>query len=123
MPRLILLEASISAFRKTILTLREQPSIHFNIIFSPQLPFGELGAFFLASWDPVFACREHLGASLPHLGSTLGSHFGVSDAPREAILEDHGSSRMDTKLPVTGFWSILELFRDLFMSVFRVQNE
>ena len=29
---------------------------------------------------------------------------------------------MDTKLPVTGFLSILESFQDLFMSVLGVQN-
>ena len=93
MPRLILLESSISAFRKTILTLREQPSVHLNIscFFSPQLPFGELGAFFLAFWDSMFAPREHLGRPFWHLGSTLGSQFGVSEAPSEAILapRDH----------------------------------
>ena len=62
-----------------------------KVIFSPQLPFGELGAFFLAFRDSIFAPREHLGRPFWHLGSTLGSHFGVSEAPWEAILapRDH----------------------------------
>ena len=49
------------------------------------MPFGKLGAFFLAFWDSIFAPRDHLGRPFWHLGSTLGSHVGVSDAPWEAI--------------------------------------
>ena len=49
------------------------------------MPFGKLGAFFLTFWDSIFATREHLGGPFWHLGSTLGSYFGVSGAPWEAI--------------------------------------
>ena len=69
------------------------------------MPFGELGAFFFTFWDRIFAPREHLGGPFWHLGGTLGNYFGVSGAPWEAILaprdEDHGGSRMDTKLKMT----------------------
>ena len=78
---------------KNIVTPREQPSIHFNIscLFSPQIPFERLCAFFLTFRDPIFAAQEHLGIPFWHLGSTLGNHFGVSEAPWEAILahRDH----------------------------------
>ena len=88
---------------------------------------------------PLLASRDcHLGALVPPFWHS-GSHFGTSGAPWVAILvprehlgrpfwhlgttlEDHGSSRMDTKLQMTGFLSILEWFRDLFMSVLGVQN-
>ena len=84
---MILLESSNSAFRKTILTRREQPSIHFNIsCFFPRMPFGELGAFFSTFRNPIFATREHLGRLFWHLGSTLGGHFSISGAPWEAML-------------------------------------
>ena len=55
------------------------------------MPLGELGAFFLTFRGPVFAPREHLGRPFWHLGSTLVSHFGVSEAPWDAILalRDH----------------------------------
>ena len=55
------------------------------------MSFGKLGAFFLTFRDSIFATREHLGGSFWHLGSTLGSYFGVSGAPWEAILapRDH----------------------------------
>ena len=107
-PRLLSLESSISAFRKTILTLREQPSIHLNIscfFFLPRMPFGKLGAFFFeisgsyfctpgAPRGTILAPREHLGMPFWCLGSSLGGHFGTT-------LENHGSSRMDTKLQMT----------------------
>ena len=43
-------------------------------------PFGGLGASFLTFWEPFW-----------HLGRTLGSNFGTSGAPLEAILapRDH----------------------------------
>ena len=99
----------------TILTPREQRSIHLNIscFFSPQMQLGELGAFFLTLRDSIFAPQEH-----------LGDHFDISGAPWVVILvsrkhlgkqfwylgttlEDHSNSRMDTKLQITGFLSIL----------------
>ena len=41
--------------------------------------------------EPIFDSQEHLGGPFWHLGSTLGSRFGVSGAPWEAILapRDH----------------------------------
>ena len=47
----------------TISAPREQPSIHLNIpcLFSPQMPLGEFGAFFLAFRDSLFARQEPLG--------------------------------------------------------------
>ena len=65
----------------------------------------------------ILAPREHLARPFWHLGSNLGAIL----APR-TTLEDHGSSRMDTELQITGFLPILEWFRDLFLSVFMIQN-
>ena len=89
---MILLESSGSAFRKTILTSREQPSIHFNIscFFVPSschwrarcLLFGISGFHFRipgAPWETILALREHLGEPFWHFGSTSGSHFGTWD--------------------------------------------
>ena len=92
----------------------------------------------LCRW-PLLASRDcHLGALvLPFLYS--GSHFGTSAAPSVVIfvflkhlekpfwhfgttLEDHGSSRMDTKLQITGLLSISEWFRHLFLSVLGIKN-
>ena len=70
---LILLESCISAFRETILTPRQQPSIHCNIIscfFSPRMPFEQLGALFFTFWNPFL-----------HRRSTLGNYFGISGTP------------------------------------------
>ena len=55
------------------------------------MSFGKLGAFFLTFRDPIFAPREHLEGPFWHFGSTMGSYFGVSEAPWEAILapRDH----------------------------------
>ena len=55
------------------------------------MPFGELGAFFLTFRDPIFASREHLGRPFWDVGTTLGSHFGISGAHWGAILapRDH----------------------------------
>ena len=84
-PRMILLESSISASRKTILTPRKQPIIHFNI-----------SCLFL------FEC--HLGCSVPSFwdfgtpfllpGSTEGNHLGTSRASWDIILapRDHPHS-------------------------------
>ena len=67
------------------------PISTYHVLFSVQLPFGELGAFFLAFRDSIFASREHLRKRFWHFGSTLGSNFGTSGAPWEAILapRDH----------------------------------
>ena len=62
------------------------------MFFSPQMQFGELGAFFLHFGTPFFASREDLGRPFWHLGrhpaqsfwclgSTLGGHFGTSGPP------------------------------------------
>ena len=90
--------------------------------------FGSLGASFLTFWEPFWHPGSTWGSDL----ATSGAPWGAILAPREHLgrpfwylgttLEDHGSSRMDTKLQMTGFLSILEWFRDLFMSVFGVQN-
>ena len=45
------------------------------------MQFGELGAF-----GPIFAAQEHLGRPFWDVGTTLGSHFGISGAPWGAIL-------------------------------------
>ena len=68
----------------------EHPFQHL-IFFSPRMPFGNLGAFFLTFRDSIFAPREHLWKAFWHLRTTLGSHFGISGAPWEAILasRDH----------------------------------
>ena len=73
---LILCESSISAFRETI------SEYH---VFSLQMPFGKLGAFFLTFRDPTFSPREHLGKQFWQLGTTMGTHFGISGAHWEAI--------------------------------------
>ena len=108
-----------------LIILRATPSAAGPFFF---VPFGFAGSRF---WG-------HLGASVPPFWHS-GSHFGISGAPWEAILvppehlgkpcwhlgttlEDHGSSMMHTKLQITGFWSILEWFLDLFMSAFQAQN-
>ena len=71
-PRLILLESSISAFWKTVLTLQEQPSIHFNIIscffFSSDAIWGARCFRFLAFWDSIFAPWVVILVSWKHLG-------------------------------------------------------
>ena len=80
-------------------------------VFSPRMPLESSAASF-----------SHFGTPFSHPGSTLGNDFGISGAPWGAIwalrehlgrpfwhlgttLEDH-SSRMDTKLQITGFLSI-----------------
>ena len=52
--------------------------------------FRSLGAFFLISWEPFWHPRP-LGKRFWHFGSILGSHFGTSRLPRDAILapRDH----------------------------------
>ena len=73
-------------------------------------PFWHSGSHFGTPeppWGPILASREHIGRPFSHLGATL---------------EDHGSSRMDTKLQITRFLTILEWFLDLFLSVFHAQN-
>ena len=82
----------------------------------------------IAIWGPwcllvdtlgaILASRNHRWDPFCHLGSKLGRHFSHLGT----TLEDHGSSRMDKKLPITGFTSILKWFRDRFLSVFGVQN-
>ena len=44
-----------------------------------------------APWENILAPQDHLGEPFWHLGSTLGSHVGMSGAPWEAILapRDH----------------------------------
>ena len=69
---------------------------------SPQLQFWRLGASIFEPWGP-FTPREHPGGPFWH--------------PR-ATLEDHGSSRTDTRLSGTGFSYILEWFRDLIFTAF-----
>ena len=61
------------------------------MFFSVQLLLRELGGFFLAFWDSIFASWEHLRKRFWHFGSTLGGNFGTSGAPWEAILapRDH----------------------------------
>ena len=80
------LETSWEILLATILTPREQPSIHLNI---PCLFFSS-DAFFLTFRDSIFAPREHLGRPFWHLGSALGCDFGVSGAPWVAILAPQG---------------------------------
>ena len=97
-------------------TLGEQPSTHFNI--SCFFPFScHMGSSVPSFW--------HFGTPFSHPGSTSGNDFGTSGAPWGAILaprehlgmpfwhlgttlEDHGSSRIDTKLQTAGFLLILE---------------
>ena len=55
------------------------------------MPFGKLGAFFLTFRDPISAPRQHLGKPFWHLGTTMGTHFGISGAHWDAIFapRDH----------------------------------
>ena len=76
---------------------------HFDTSGAAEHPFQQIMFFFFsdAIWVPRClligivgfhsAPQEHLGRPFWHLGSTLGSHFGVSEAPWEAILatRDH----------------------------------
>ena len=61
------------------------------MFFFRSVAIWELGAFFLAFLDSIFASQEHLGKRFWHFGSTLGSHLGTSGASWEAILapRDH----------------------------------
>ena len=93
-PRLILLESFISAFRKTILTLQERPSmLHFNIscFFLVRCHLGRSAPSFchfgIPFLQPGITLGDHFGTS----GAPWVRHFGVSEAPWEAILapRDH----------------------------------
>ena len=75
---------SVSKNHFNTLGTAEHPFQHVSFFFSSDA-FGELGAFFLAFWDSIFALWEYLGRPFWHLRSTLGSHFGVSEALWEAI--------------------------------------
>ena len=97
------------------------------------MPFGELGTFFLAFRDSIFAPWEHLGRPFWHLGSTLGSHFGVSEAHWEAILaprdhlggpwEQQDGHEVENNRILVSFWvskcvKILFIFRLVSRSFF-----
>ena len=90
--------------RRPLLTSRD---CHLGALVPPFLTFWEPFWHLGSTLGDHFTSREHLGRPFWHLGTTL---------------EDHGSSRMDTKLQITGFLSILDWCRDLFVSVFGVQN-
>ena len=88
---------------------------------------GPLCLLEIAIWGPWCILSDILGATLArrkHLGEPfcISEHLGRPFWHLGTTLEENGSSRIDTKLQITGFVSILKRFRNLFMSVFGVQN-